>query len=65
MNTWVNAGGIAYGAALVFAAFVRNGLTEALRVDALFIRDAGENTRPLNLVFGALIAGYGIYSLLA
>ena len=64
MNTLVNAGGIAYGVALMFAAFVRNGLTEALRVDALFIKEASDATRPLNLVLGLLIAGYGVYSLL-
>ena len=35
-----------------------------MRIDALFIPQYSDNTRPLNLVVGALFAGYGIYSLL-
>ena len=38
----------------------RDGL---VRVDALFIPQAGEKTRPLNLVLGLAIAGYGAWSL--
>jgi len=63
MDTIVNAGAIAYGLALVASSFMRTPLTEALRVDALFIPGAGESTRPLNLVFGLLIAAYGAWSL--
>lgn len=63
MDTFVNAGAVAYGAALILAAFVRTPLTEALRIDALFIPQAGEKSRPLNLVLGLLIAGYGAWSL--
>ena len=64
MDTIVNAGAVAYGLVLVLAAFVRTPLTEALRVDALFLPQAGEKTRPLNLVLGLAVAGYGAWSLL-
>ncbi|MBL8331117.1 MAG: hypothetical protein JNJ71_19930 [Rubrivivax sp.] len=63
MDTLVNAGAIAYGLALVAATFVRVPLTEALRIDALFIPQASDKTRPLNLVLGLAIAGYGAWSL--
>jgi hypothetical protein len=63
MDTAVNAGAIAYGLLLVLGTFVRTNLTEALRIDALFIPQAGEKTRPLNLVLGLLIAGYGAWSM--
>ncbi len=63
-DIFVNGLGIAYGALLITATFVRSGLTEAMRIDALFIKDYSEKTRPLNLLAGLLIAGYGIYSLL-
>ena len=64
MSTFVNAGAVAYGIVLILAMFVRHPVTEAMRVDALFLPSADERTRPLNLLFGALIAGYGLYSLL-
>lgn len=60
----INTLGVLYGGLLISAAFVRAGITEALRIDALFVRDYSEKTRPLNLVAGMLIAGYGAYSLL-
>lgn len=63
MDTVINAGAVVYGLALVAAVFVRSPATEALRVDALFLPQASEKTRPLNLVFGLLIAGYGAWSL--
>jgi hypothetical protein len=63
MDTVVNAGAIAYGILLIASAFVRTPVTEALRIDSLFIPQAGEKTRPLNLVLGLLIAGYGAWSL--
>lgn len=56
--------GIVYGLVLILATFVRHRLTESMRVDALFMPHPTENTRPLNLVVGLLVAGYGIYSLL-
>lgn len=65
LDTIVNAIGIAYGIFLILTAFVRTRVTESMRIDALFIKHYTESTRPLNLVFGLLIAGYGIYSLLA
>lgn len=61
----INVLGILYGAALVSAMFLRTRLTEAMRIDALFIRECTEKTRPMNLVAGLLIAGYGLYSLLS
>ncbi|MDP3700835.1 MAG: hypothetical protein Q8R72_08010 [Hylemonella sp.] len=65
MDTIVNSGAIAYGLVLVAATFVRTPVTEALRIDALFMPQADERTRPLNLIFGLLIAGYGAWSLWA
>ncbi len=59
----INAIGILYGALLVSASFIRTRLTEAMRIDALFMREYTEKTRPLNLLAGLLIAGYGMYSL--
>ena len=47
------------------ATFVRHPLTEAMRIDALFIPQANERTRPLNLLMGVAIAGYGAWSLLS
>jgi tRNA(Leu) C34 or U34 (ribose-2'-O)-methylase TrmL len=61
----VNAGAVAYGITLVVATFVRHPLTEAMRIDALFIPQANERTRPLNLLMGVAIAGYGAWSLLS
>ncbi len=56
-------GGIVYGAALIWTMFVRNKVTEALRVDTLFIPNASERTRPLNLGLGVLTVGYFVYAL--
>lgn len=64
MNSFVHLGAIVYGLLLVAAMFVRTPLTEALRIDSLFFPEAGEKTRPANLVLGLLIAGYGAWSLL-
>jgi len=64
MDAIVNAGAVVYGLALVLAAFARHPLTEALRVDSLFLPQASERSRPLNLVFGIAVAGYGAWSLL-
>ena len=55
---------ILYGVLLIAATFMRAGFTEALRIDALFLREHSEKTRPLNLVAGLLVAGYAIHSLL-
>lgn len=63
MDFAVNAGAVAYGLVLIVGAFVRTPVTEALRIDTLFIPQAGEKTRPLNLVLGLLIAGYGAWSI--
>ncbi len=65
MDILVNAGAVAYGITLVVATFVRHPLTEAMRIDALFIPQANERTRPLNLLMGVAIAGYGAWSLLS
>ncbi len=65
MDILVNAGAVAYGVTLVVATFVRHPLTEAMRIDALFIPQANERTRPLNLLMGVAIAGYGAWSLLS
>lgn len=65
MDTIVNVLGIIYGLVLILAAFVHNKAVESMRVDALFTPRPTENTRPVNLVVGLLVAGYAIYSLLA
>ena len=59
----INSIGMAYGVLLILAAFVRGSFSEAMRIDALFIKDCTEQTRPLNLIAGLLIAGYAGYSL--
>lgn len=63
MDATVNAGAVLYGLVLMAASFVRLPLTEALRIDALFLPQASDKTRPLNLLCGCLIAGYGAWSL--
>jgi hypothetical protein len=64
MDTIVNAGAVVYGLVLVLASFARHPLTEALRIDSLFLPRASDRSRPLNLVFGMAIAGYGAWTLL-
>lgn len=64
MDSIVLVVGIIYGLVLILTTFVRNRLTESMRVDALFMPHPTDSTRPLNLVVGLLVAGYGIYSLL-
>ncbi|MFZ4859220.1 MAG: hypothetical protein ACOYL3_22810 [Desulfuromonadaceae bacterium] len=63
MDIAVNVIGIIYGLVLILTAFVRNKALEPMRVDALFMLQPNEKTRPVNLVFGILVAGYGIYSM--
>lgn len=55
--------GIIYGITLIFIAFIRTKYTEPLRIDALFMPNPSDATRPLNLVIGVLVAGYMLYSL--
>lgn len=64
MDFIVTVVGIIYGLVLILTVFVRNKATEAMRVDALFMPHPTDSTRPLNLIVGILVAGYGIYSLL-
>ena len=63
MDSIVNIIGILYGLVLILVYFVRIRVLESMRVDALFMPQATENSRPVNLVVGILVAGYGIYSL--
>ncbi|HIJ87736.1 MAG TPA: hypothetical protein HPP97_08640 [Desulfuromonadales bacterium] len=63
MDIAVNLIGIIYGFILILTAFVRNKALEPMRVDVLFMPQPTEKTRPVNLIFGILVAGYGIYSL--
>jgi len=65
LDTLINSIGIIYGLLLILTVFVRSRFTESLRVDALFIPHFSESTRPLNLLVGLLVAGYGAYSLIA
>ncbi|KAF0103859.1 MAG: hypothetical protein FD187_1505 [bacterium] len=60
----INLLGCTYGVVLIAAMFLRTPLTEAMRIDALFIPRYSEKTRPLNLLAGLLIAGYALHSLL-
>ena len=60
----VTVGGIAYGTALVCVMFLRNRVTEALRIDALIVPKTTDATRTLNLVIGLLLIGYNGYSLI-
>jgi len=64
INTVVTVVGIIYGFVLILITFVRIKFIEQMRIDALVIPQPTESTRPVNLVVGLLIAGYGIYSLL-
>lgn len=64
MDTIVTVVGVIYGLVLIMATFVRNKAIESMRIDALVIPQPTESTRPVNLIAGILIAGYGIYSLL-
>jgi len=64
MDSVVNLGAVVYGLLLVLATFARTPLTEALRIDSLFLGRADEKTRYLNLIVGVLVAGYGAWSLL-
>lgn len=64
INTIVTVVGIIYGIVLILISFVRFKFTEPMRIDALVIPQPTESTRPVNLIAGILIAGYGIYSLL-
>lgn len=61
----INVLGFLYGVMLISAMFIRTALTEAMRIDALFIRNYSESTRPVNLLVGSLVAGYALYSLLS
>lgn len=63
MSNFVHVGAVTYGLVVAGSAFVSHPLLEALRVDALFLPQASERTRPLNLLFGMLVAGYGAWSL--
>lgn len=63
MDAIVNAGAVAYGLLQMAGAFVRTPVTEALRIDAMFLPNAGDKGRVLNLLLGGLIAGYGAWSL--
>lgn len=64
MDTIVTVVGVIYGLVLIMVTFVRNRALESMRIDALVIPQPTESTRPVNLIAGILIAGYGIYSLL-
>lgn len=63
MTSLVHVGAIVYGLLLVASLFIRTPLTEALRIDSLFFPEAGDKTRPANLIVGLLIGGYGAWSL--
>lgn len=63
INTVVTVVGIIYGFVLILITFVRIKFIEAMRIDALVIPHPTDSTRPVNLIAGLLISGYGVYSL--
>lgn len=65
LDLFVTLLGIAYGGVLIWAFFVSNPFTEAMRIDALLLPKPSASTRPLNLAAGILVAGYCVYSLVA
>ncbi len=65
LDATITAIGLIYGLLLIGTYLVPTKATEAFRIDALFMPNPSEATRPLNLVAGLLFAGYSIYSLLA
>jgi len=62
-DTIITITGFVYGLLLIWAAFVRTRVTEAFRIDALFFPQPTEATRKINLIAGAAIIAYNIYSL--
>lgn len=64
LETGLTIFGMIYGGFLIICAFVSNRLTDALRLDALFIPRPTPQTRLLNAVFGMAALGYYGYSLL-
>lgn len=56
--------GLVYGAFLIICTFVSNRLTEALRIDALFMPKPTPATRFLNLAAGLAAIGYYGYTAL-
>lgn len=63
INTVVTVVGIIYGLVLILITFARIKFIEAMRIDALVIPHPTDSTRPVNLIAGLLISGYGVYSL--
>ena len=63
MSNLLHIGAVVYGLVLAAGVFVTHPVTEAFRVDAMFLPQATDKTRPLNLIFGLLVAGYGAWSL--
>jgi hypothetical protein len=63
INTVVTVVGIIYGLVLILITFARIKFIEAMRIDALVIPHPTDSTRPVNLIAGLLISGYGAYSL--
>lgn len=55
--------GMIYGILLVLATFVHNKVTEAFRIDALFMPRPTEATRKINLIAGVAIIAYNIYAM--
>ena len=62
-DTIITITGFVYGFLLILAAFVSNKVTEAFRIDALFLPKPTEATRKINFIAGAAIIAYNIYSL--
>ena len=62
-DTIITITGFVYSFLLISAAFVRTKVTEAFRIDALFFPQPTEATRKINLIAGAAIIAYNIYSL--
>lgn len=63
LDTIMTMAGFVYGFLLISASFVRSKVAEAFRLDALLFWMPNEKTRLINLVVGAAIIAYNIYSL--
>jgi len=56
--------GVVYGVGLILSAFIKNKITEAFRIDALFMPKPNLASRMINIPAGIFVLGYSVYSLL-
>ena len=56
--------GVVYGVVLILSAFIRNRVTNAFRIDAMFMPKPNPATRMINIPAGLFVLAYSVYSLL-